>query len=608
MARPTIRSLFALALLLVACGGDEPPPPVVAPASERTLVQGRVVGFERDGAHAWRGIPFAQPPVGPLRWKPPESASGWEGVREALAFGDACPQLDRDGAFVGSEDCLVLNVFAPAVAKDALPEGDARWPVMVFIHGGGQSIGSAEMYDGARLAAENGVVVVTVHYRLGVLGWFAHPAVAGDDASPEAASGNFATLDLIEALRWVRDNASAFGGDPDRVTIFGESAGGINIYSLLLAPAAKGLFHRAISQSGFPTTFTMTQARNAVDDEPPGEGNSATEVLLSHLQADGRAADREAARAALASMSSGEIDAYLRGKSAEQLLSIFARSDGAAMGGGMYVAPFVLRDGVVIPDRHPLESFAAGQYNVVPFIAGTNRDENKLFLAFLSPHVRHAFGMPVGFKDADRYDVVAEYGSTLWKASGVDEPVAAMRAHQGPSVYAYRFDWDEEASFLWLDVPRLIGAAHAVELLFVFGGTRSDFAERWFVEDVETADRLSAQMRSYWAAFAKDGAPGSGQDGTLPAWKPFDAASGAPSTLILDTEAGGGVRMESGALTTEQVMARVATDPRLPDTASRCEVYQAFAMWSDALTPEAYTRLEDGGCAAHPMPGRTAFD
>jgi len=579
------------AIALAACASQ--PQPVAESGSQRRVPGGEVVGFADAGAYVWRGIPFASAE----RWRPPGPPEPWQGVREALAPAPACPQFEFGGEVTGTEDCLALNVFAP---RDA-----ARLPVMVFIHGGGNSMGSAAFYDGARLAEENRVVVVTIQYRLGVLGWFAHEALRADAASPEEASGNFATLDMIRALAWVRDHIAAFGGDPSRVTLFGESAGGVNVFSLLLSPAAQGLFHRAITQSGFAATFSMAQAENRTDDPEPGESGSSAEVLLRLLEQDGSASDRVSAKRAADAMGQAETAAYLRGKSARELLDTFARPDEGF--GGIYVAPFALRDGHVIPDEDPLERFARGAHNQVPVVLGTNRDEHKLFLAFLSPHVRRVFNVPLGFHDRRRYDLVSEYGAKLWKASGADEPAAAMRDSQGPSVFGYRFDWDELARPFFLDLPSLIGAGHALELLFVFGGTDSGFGS-YVVEHEQSAEELSQQMRSYWAQLAYTGSPGRGQSGELPEWAPWSNAPGAARFMVFDSSRGGGLRMSPDSLTAEEVLAQVASDQRIASTAERCEIYQTFVQWSDAVTPEQYETLDGGVCKAHPLTQRTIFD
>lgn len=595
---------IALALLLAGCfGGD---PPEADPSSRRSTSLGEVIGFASGGAHVWRGIPFARPPTGERRWAPPVPPDPWTAPREALEHATACPQLDNGNAFVGDEDCLYLNVHAPRFEPGALPSGGERLPVMVFIHGGGNSIGSALFFDGARLAEENRVVVVAIQYRLGVLGWFSHKALQVNARSSEERSGNWATLDMIRALEWVRDEIGAFGGDPQRVTIFGESAGGIDVYSLLLSPLASGLFQRAISESGFPTTFSRAQAEHRVDDPQPGDPASSAEVLISLLVREGRADGRERAIEIADGMGVEEVAAYLRGHSAQELLALFEGGAGG-VSGGIYVAPFVLRDGFVIPAEPPLELFARGAYNQVPIVLGTNRDEHKLFLAFLSPHVRRVFGVPIGFHDLRRYNLVSEYGAKLWKAAGADEPATAMRASQGPSVWGYRFDWDELASPLWIDLPRLIGAGHAVELLFVFGGTRSDFAG-WVIDDEGSAEQLSRQMRSYWAQLAANGDPGRGQAGDLPAWTAWDETAGAPKFMVFDSARDGGLRMSAASLNRAALLEQLAGDERLRSSEERCEVYATFVQWSDAITPAEYEQLEDGVCRAHPLAHRTVFD
>ena len=223
-----------LGLAFPACGSDPEPPPTSDPTSSRSLAQGEIVGFASPdhAAQVWRGIPFAKPPQGSLRWRAPQVPDPWDGRRLALESGAICPQFDlqQGGEIAGSEDCLYLDVYAPRFGPESVPRGAARLPVMVWIHGGGNSIGDARIYDGSRLAAEHGVVVVAIQYRLGVLGWFANPSLRALAATPADASGNYGTLDIIRALAWVQENASVFGGDPDNVTVFGESAGGQNVF------------------------------------------------------------------------------------------------------------------------------------------------------------------------------------------------------------------------------------------------------------------------------------------------------------------------------------------------------------------------------------------
>ena len=383
----------------MGCSSNEALPPEAAPGTERVTPQGTLVGFvTEDGAHTWRGIPFANPPVGELRWRAPRAPDSWTGTREALAHGNACPQFpglspDADvpeGQPVGDEDCLYLNVYAPAVQPDAVPTGEDRLPVMVWIHGGGNSVGDAKVYDASLLAKSGPVVVVTIHYRLGVFGWFTHPGLRAGEG-PADASGNYGTLDVVAALEWVQNNISAFGGDPNRVLVFGESAGGTDTHAMLLSPQAKGLFHRAIAQSGTARTTPRDEAENYEDAAVPGAPFSSAELLLYLLQQDDKATDRETAKAVVEKMSAPEIASYLRAKSPADILSFF---DGFGFG-GMYPSPGLIRDGFVLPEVPAADAYAAGRFNAVPAIFGTNRDEVKLFAMGGSHNVTQVGGMPL---------------------------------------------------------------------------------------------------------------------------------------------------------------------------------------------------------------------
>jgi para-nitrobenzyl esterase len=600
-----------LAGLLAGCGGSPPAEtPEVDPQSRRETPSGPVVGLRSErGAHVWRGLPFARPPIADLRWRAPRPPQAWTELREALDFGDACPQFAGPGgrgeglevgAPRGSEDCLYTNVFAPPFEPDQVPQGENRLPVMVWIHGGGNSVGSARIYDGSQLAATHEVIVVTVQYRLGVWGWFSHPALR-DGADALDGSGNYGTLDLIRALEWVRDHVSAFGGDPDRVTIFGESAGGSNVFSLLRSPLARGLFHRAIAQSGGNYASEVHEAQNLYDATPPGDANSSAEVLLRLLVAQGQAEDRDGARQVVASMSANEVADFLRELSVAELLAAFD----AASFGGMYRSPQLIRDGVVLPDVDPKRSFEeVGGYNAVPVMLGTNRDENRLFLLFGSDYVSRVFGMPLRLNDPRRYELDSEYQSLMWKAGGVDEPATAMRSAQGASVYGYRFDWDEEPSILWLDFSQLLGAAHGLEIPFVFGTLDLGFANRFLFDEERrpAAQTLSDAMMSYWTHFAYTGTPDSGRVGALPSWSAWsgDGDSG-DKYMILDTPADGGLRMSSDTVTERGLIARVGSDARLESDAERCELYAGFVQWSASMTADEYETVADGACRAWPI-------
>jgi para-nitrobenzyl esterase len=582
------RLAISALVLLSACGlGNEPAPVRIADAATlRQTALGPVVGSAGSaGTHAWHGIPFAKPPVGALRWRAPQPAEPWSEAREALADAPGCAQPalpigaepNTDGS-VGSEDCLYLNVFAPAFAPDAVPKAKERLPVMVWIHGGGNSIGDARIYDGGHLAGEQGVVVVAVQYRMGPFGWLRHAALRADAGATAAdRSGNYGTLDLIEALRWVKANVSAFGGDPTRVTVFGESAGGRNTYTMLQSPLAAGFFQRAISESGGISFPSLAEAENLTSDADPGHENSSNELLLRLLQKHRGAADREAARALAASMPPADVAAFLRERSPGELLAAYTGSSGM----GMLRFPHIFPDGVVMPGDAPEEHFVAGRYNRVPVIVGTNRDENKLFMAFDREYVRLWFRVLPAVRDRERYDRDAEYQALAWKLNGADDPARWMRAVQGPSVFAYRFDWDELGSFLWVDWNEVIGAGHAVEIPFVFGDFDIPLLSSLFDEgNLASRQQLSRAMMSYWAEFAATGAPGRGRRGELPLWKPWDeSAPEAERFLVFDSEDGGGLRMSADSITGAKLVERVADDPRFADAADRCAFLTKLASW-----------------------------
>lgn len=606
MPRSSLLLVLLVSSLLVSCGEA---PPDADPTTHRVISQGEIVGIkigegDENKVLAWKGIPFAAPPVEALRWRAPRPPAPWEGTREALASGSMCTQLGGDPV-QGSEDCLYLDVFAPASVAE---EGAALRPVMYWIHGGGNSMGSGDMLPPQALARDNDVVVVTINYRLGIFGWLSHEALRASASGPEDASGNFGTLDIIRGLEWVQENIAQFGGDPDRVTIFGESAGGLNVFSMLVSPRAKGLFHAAIAESGSPATMTRDESEHYTDDpEAPGLPGSSSELVIALLRQAGRAEDRASAKALAAEMAPEEIEVFLRGHSPESLLQPFVELMGDTPM-PMYLVPNIFQDGQVVSHGEPLELFATeGAYNAVPFIAGTNREESKLFVAFDSPHVETTFGLPSGFSNLRMYDVEGEYGGLIWRAMGADEPVAAMRRTQGDSVWAYRFDWDEEPVVLGLDLSKLLGAAHAIEMLFVFDLTDLGWANRFLYEDRESAAKLSRQMRSYWANFAHHYQPGTGQDGDLPEWKPWGQGSGEPKYIVFDSERDGGLRMERDQIDQAWVVARAGNDPRLLNDEERCRVYKNMVQWSEALSPEAYTRVGGGMCEAFPLGARLAF-
>jgi para-nitrobenzyl esterase len=548
----------------------------------------------------WLGLPYAAPPTGDRRWREPVPPAPWTGVREALAPGAPCVQYASPfggirtvpaNTPVGDEDCLYLNVYAPRAATPT-----AFLPVMVWIHGGGNTVGAGTLYDGGELAATQNVVVVTLNYRLGPFGWFRHASLRSDATTDAERSGNFATLDLVRALEWVQNDIAAFGGDPARVTVFGESAGGTNTLTLLLSPQAIGLFHRAIVESGGLHMSDPVGAEAFVDGPTAEPANTSNEAIARLLVTQGRARDRADAKTRIGTMPRAELATWLRQVSARDLLAAYAPLPSA----GLIGMPTVFRDDTVLPSEPYLERLRrADGWNRVPVMLGTNHDENKLFM-FASPvWVRRWFGFVPRLIEPERYDAVAQALSRTWQATGAEELATAMRTAGATDVYVYRFDWNEEPTILGTDLSRMLGASHGFEIPFVFGHfDLGRDANRLFTRENEPGRaELSAAMMTYWATFAATGRPGGGPDARLPAWPAWSV--GTPSFLVLDTAAGGGIRASQETTTREAVLAAIATDPRLPTSRDRCLAYHDLVQWSGTLSRAAY----DAKCPDHAFDG-----
>ncbi|WOJ92510.1 carboxylesterase family protein [Congregibacter variabilis] len=598
-----MRWLVLITGLVLVVGGlfldrqDTSDGPLLLQADMSTLrdtASGPVLGgISRPGAQVWLGIPYAAAPVGEKRWRAPAPAADWFNARQSLAFGSVCPQFAsrlsasnaEPGTLIGSEDCLSLNVFSPGGVGS-----DAALPVMVYIHGGGNTIGSAIPYEGSAFVQEQGVVMVTLNYRLGPLGWLSHAALR-DGASPEDASGNFALLDMIAALKWVRDNIENFGGDSARVTVFGESAGGRNIYGLLASPLAADLFHGAIIQSGFPGTFTRARAEKPADDPQPGHPNGSYALALAWL-AQG---DEPGGVERLDRMPAKDLAQYLRGISVEQLLAPLQ------VPGGMYSAPALFRDGVVLPKEPLTEVFAdPTRWNQMPLMVGSNRDEMKLFLALSDQHAGKRFGFIPAPRDAERYDLLNRFHSDGWKALGVDLPLSLISQGSSKSnLYAYRFDWDSMRKNWLVDLPQLLGAAHALELDFLFGPLISRVVPGVFYEgNRQEREALGRTMRDYWAGFAYSGRPGSGRSAGQVAWPSWSVDE--PLLMLLDSKEDGGVRPESLTVTVDDVKRRLAAEDTLPERL-RCALYVDLFLNNNGLSEQFVTReYQDLGCGQIP--------
>jgi para-nitrobenzyl esterase len=472
------------------------------------IATGRLEGRRADGVDRFLGIPFAQPPTGARRFLPPEPAAPWSGVRVADEFGGAAPQNALDvgvlpGMEVGrqSEDCLYLNVYTPAA--DA-----GRRPVMVWIHGGGFVLGAGSqlIYDGAPLARRGDVVVVTINYRIGALGFLDLEPRFGAEF---AGSANLGVLDQIAALAWVRENIARFGGDPGNVTIFGESAGGMSVGTLLGCPMARGLYQRAIPQSG--------AAQNAHDRE------TSLRVADFYLNALG-ASDARALRAA----------------TIEQILKAQLQCTLRVGELGVLLAFQPCAGEPTLPEL-PLAAVRAGNAADVPVLVGTTRDEWRLF-EFLDPGHREM--SDAGFLERAVARVGRDAAGRLTDVYRKDAPDAAPSDHfaafetdrvfrvpavrladaqsQHAPVYGYEFAWCSPAR------SGALGSCHAIELPFVFG-TLSAPGMAAFSGSGPEAECLSGVMMETWAAFARSGIP---SHADMPVWLQHDPAT--RFTMMLD--------------------------------------------------------------------------
>jgi len=487
-----ICTIAIFAVFTKAMYAQEPP--------STTVTGGKIQGDRLNAADAvFKGIPFAAPPVGELRWREPNPVKPWAGVRDATVFGSRCMQSGNNV----SEDCLYLNVWTPEWPVKS------RRPVMLWIHGGGNFAGSSgdAIFDGEKFA-EHGVVLVSANYRLGVFGFFAHPELTAE--SMHHASGNYGLMDQIAALRWVHENIARFGGDPGNVTIFGESAGALDINVLMTSPLTKGLFARLIGESG-----PVVAPPSLADGEKKGQS----------------------------------IGAGLHADSLKALRAVPAAELQKATGQGLsFLGPLlgVVVDGWVLPGA-PFEAFEKGREHRVDLLLGTNaRELMRPF--FPTPGLREGITAQFG-PLAER--ALHVYGIDTENAAPAPDPVYGDAMAQWATDAQFRCGtiaelvWHSHAGntsyqFQFSRVPsgrESVGAAHGSEIPYVFGtlsiAQKAPNAARYDATD----EAVSGQIQQYWTNFAKSGKP---NGGSLPRWPKFDATARA----YMDLTAGGPVARE----------------------------------------------------------------
>ena len=539
---------------------------------------GDVTGIKKNNVIKYEDIPYARAPVGDLRWKAPRKITSSSKIfpkennfciQRPSNLGGA----DGDYFYVGTEDCLYLDIFTPKEIENK------NLAVMFWIHGGGNTSGLKDLYDFSKMVSKHNVIVVRINYRLGPFGWFTHPAIQNYQKEDDRSS-NFGTLDIIMALRWVNENIEKFGGNPNNVTVFGESAGGHNVLSLLASKKAKGLFHKAISMSGYTTSISLQDAHKPLNKSVTSRYSSEQVVknLIDNHKTfkNIKINDYEQIREALLDISSEDFfKIYAERESYEEL-------------------PLLTADGIVIPLIGLKDALSRKEHvNIVPTIAGSNRDEVKLWLASARYFVdlKYSFfgsilGVPkVKLSNEASYEAFNYYRSSAWKIRGVDTPLKSLSIAGNKELYAYRYDWDDHRKLFVANFKKLIGAAHATEIPLLTGNM--DLVGGYPLSDLiyppsYSKRYLSKNMMKFWAYFAKNGAPGDSSNLVL--WEPYLSKSDASYYLVLDNKKN--LAMAIDDISFKSLTKELIIDTRLTKREKCVVLLQMFTFVGDDLYDE----------------------
>ena len=535
---------------------------------------GMVYAKKTKNVLVYEDIPYAQPPIGNLRWKAPKKIIGQ--VQISPKDNNYCIQrpsnlggADGDGFYVGTEDCLYLDIFVP---KKNIQ--DKKLPVMFWIHGGGNTSGLKDLYDFSKMVSKHNVIIVRINYRLGPFGWFTHPSIQdyqyGDDKT-----SNFGTLDIVMALKWVKNNINKFGGDSNNVTIFGESAGGHNVLSLLVSKKAKGLFHKAISMSGYTTSIST------IDAFSPSEKSSTSKFSSKNVV--NQLIKRKYKEQNQIKNDNQKIRKMLLSSSAEEFFQIYAERE------SYEEIPLLTADGVVIPKIGLKKALSDSSHvNIVPTIAGSNRDEVKLWLGTARYFVDLNYSLigsvlsipKVKLKNEDSFEAFNYYRSAAWKIRGVDFPLKSLDSAGNKNLYAYRYDWDDHRRFVVADFKKLIGAAHATEIPLLAGNT--DLVGGYPLSDLIYPPSFSKRFTSknmmiFWTNFAKTGIPGTSSNSIE--WKKYPSSSYQSEYIILDKRKN--LKMASDNISFKSLTNELQNDNRLSDLEKCVVLLQIFTFVGD---------------------------